>query len=267
MGQDVNLDDDKMLARLERLGRLKEQGALTQVEFDAEKSRLLARGDDNDVEAKPEVLGWLGPYRRHVPWAIALIAVLVATSALFGGSLISAAGKPEEKLPSASERAPTEQSRPPKAQPIVNLSFDVPSNCAPEGALADVLTAMRSLEPSPQPVELPTEALGQLAVRVQRVNPEATKGVVIAEADLQSRLEGLTVVALRTSRFGEDVLTTQVRFKESAERVRKTLNAKGYDLPAIGELRPGEIDEDKAFVIGVEEFSLGSALTCAHTVA
>lgn len=264
-GARVSLDDDKVLARLERLGRLKEQGALTQDEFDAEKARLLTRSEESERSTEKAAETRWSDYRRHLPWGIAALAVLVAAAGLFGGSLVNAENDAEIERHESSQGPSPELPVQSQPQPIVNLSFEAPSTCTPEGALADALTTMRSLVPSPKPVQVSADGLGPVVVRVEQVNPDAAKNVVIAETALRSRLDGLTVVGLRTSRFGDDVFTTQIRFKESAERVRKSLNSKGYDIPAIGELRPGEIEEDQAYLIGVEELPSGSALTCAHT--
>jgi len=89
------------------------------------------------------------------------------------------------------------------------------------------------------------------------------EGATIVSVQAPGVWNGLKLTGVRTvSWSGSQVSSMQIRFSDSAEKVRRVLNAEGFTLPAVAELK--DVGSGSAVLIGVENTSDGSALTCAR---
>jgi hypothetical protein len=246
------------LEDLERLGRLREQKVLSDAEFDAEKSRILA-AQRTAQAAGDEV--WQDALKRPLVWGSAGVLLVVAAAIYLGTSSVSnsSAGEVAQSDP-VPATAPANRGEVRLSQ---ILKFDVPSECAPGDDLKVLIDDMRSLEPGARKATL---SVGGASIhpRVQRTALKDGQSAIIAELTAPGSLAGLKVTGLRSSRFdGTQMYTTQIRFDESPDKTLRVLNGEGFDLPKVGELKSVDL-ENGALMLGVEGIDGGSALTCAR---
>jgi Short C-terminal domain len=263
---------------LEKLGRLHESGILSDEEFAAEKKRIL----EGTRETAPPVLtaaaesrvapgeggSWLGRNR----WA----AAGGAAALLIGGYLsyavlldVNGAEGPEPKKNAAVEQR---QQLPAagRGELAALLQFDDPGNCEIGGELRALVETLAGREPpagggpaSATPVRLVGIA-EPVTPRIERVAVEGSgQPPVVVQLGLSGGWNGLNVRELRTIRWpGTRASSLQIRFSEPPEQVRRALNERGFNLPAVGELRNAEGSGGRLVAIVVEEVSGGGALTC-----
>ncbi|MFL6856906.1 MAG: hypothetical protein ACJ8EB_03240 [Allosphingosinicella sp.] len=258
---------NRRLRQLERLGRLRQSGLLTTVEYEAEKRRL---ADD------------LGGTRHggHAGWLIATAAVLLAaiTCYLWPGpnSTIRAPGGQAEETRAVANAGKLEgqvaakvavPAAPPSRPDLQNiLTFADPRRCEFGRPLERLFTAMWHWSDREQKI------VGGGPIRVPELNLTAraaftrlpqNDGTVEFESSLPlpGTWYGLKVLGLSSGGLEEsDLVNWQIRFDEAPALVRSVLNEHGFDLPRPGKYRSVADGERTSAVISLKQ---GAAFNCA----
>lgn len=254
---------------LERLARLREQQILSECEFEAEKARLMEMPLVS-LSNEPELTALAAPTWR--PRWLFLLGVAGLIAAIGGGvylttnaASVSDVQTPNGESAEQSVSASTAGSNAPRISAL--LKFDNAAECAPAEGLKLLLDEMRSLEPGADQATLSLSDGGaSVRPQVRRIEVGAGAGSVISELHVSGSWDGLRVNGIRTVRFpSSENYSIQIRFQEGAEKVRRVLNAQGFDLPKVSELRNSELESDAELALGVEPIEGGSALVCARS--
>ena len=179
--------------------------------------------------------------------------------------------KSEGFLPEGDSKRSVSASTPLSNTPRISalLKFENPDECAYSEGLKLPLDEMRSLEPGAgQPTLSLRDGGASVHPQVQRIEVGVGAGSIVSELLVPGSWDGLRVSGLRTTRFqGTDSYSVQIRFQDDSEKVRRVLNAQGFDLPKVGELRNVELESGAGLALGVEALGGGSALLCARSPA
>lgn len=281
---------DNQLEQLERLARLREQGALTPEEFLAEKARLLGTSDVQTPaqhavgEANTAQPPSASPrHRRAVVVAVSVIAV----AALGGGAAYYVLNQPESagqevqaKLipqPDVAIAAPPIMSAIAEPSPLAledDLRFSDPANChasattealfnhvltPPNGDIANI--ASKTIRVGRDPIEVTpvlTKATGE------NEGERVFEGV--ANVPRPATWHGLRVRGIAASLYvvpeADSTYTRQIRFLDDADTAREALNKLGFNIPRSPEY--AELHDDSCGgSMQIVAITGGSALQCS----
>lgn len=256
----MNLDD------LERLARLRASGALTQEEFEAEKTRLFRAAQHQDRVAKPvaseERVQPLAPARgdgveddheraEYDPGSSKRIALgVVASGLLILGAIVVWLNDGFGLWDISNESGPG-------GLPILDDVIHVgePTSCEALLENVEIFEEISSLES----ITIPN--LGTYDVEIR--NPEPRLEMRFAR--VEGYWGGLRVNRLVHQGYDEsDISWNEIRFLESPEKVSEVLRGKGFDITGIDET--AEIDNPDAMTCyyGVETLPGGSAFSFGY---
>ncbi len=255
---------------LERLARLRELNVLTPEEFAAEKARILS-ADEPASSAGPMVEPADLPddeagRKKWLPWAIGGGVAAVAGAALAYSTMTELKDFPSKEADAGTpgvEQAELDQSGNADLQSL--LQFEDPKKCELGEKLKTLTSRMAAQQEGSGAATVAVPDFEEpLKATLGRADAEEGEGgATIVAIRMPGEWNGLKVTGVRTVRWtGSEVLSLQIRFSETAEKVRRVLNAEGFTLHEVAELK--DVGSGPSVLIGVENTSDGSALTCAR---
>lgn len=282
---------ESQLEQLERLSRLREQGALTPEEFLAEKARLLGTGDmqtpvehaEGNINTAPP--RYDAPRRRH--HAIIIAASVVAVAAFGVGAAYYALNQAEAPGPQAQAK-PTSQpaiaiASPPRmpatqeSSPVAledDLRFSDPANCqvsaTTEGLFNRILTPPNGdiANISGKSIQVGTDRIDVTPVLSKAAGDSEGETVFegVAHVPQPATWHGLRVSSMAASLYvvpeADSTYTRQIRLLDDPDTVRLTLNKLGFNIPQPPDY--SELHDDSCGgSMQVVEIARGSALQCS----
>lgn len=280
---------ESQLEQLERLARLRAQGALSHAEFEAEKARLLEGGGDRPSSQEPNTdkadAPRLGAPRPGLRRFIIAMAMLSATAMVAGGVALyalreTASAPPQENKPAL----PRQEAAPAAPQPVMqgetalilddDLQFADPANC--KAAPATDALFNRVLTPpngdvaniSSRPIRVGS---GQVEVRptlTKTAGENEGEQIYEGAADFPqpATWHGLHVRGITASLYvvpeAGSAYTRQIRFMDDPQVARTALGRLGFNIPngdGYAELH----DDSCGGSMQIVEIGGGSALQCS----
>ncbi|MFM5949884.1 MAG: SHOCT domain-containing protein [Novosphingobium sp.] len=280
------------IEQLERLTRLHKDGALTDAEFTAQKSRLLegqaaaasAEPAAPAQPAAPVTPGYDDGYDApaHPRWPLfagigAVVAVVIGGAAWFGAGIIPDSGLSQPGAVATASAAGAELATDAATQaptPVAldgTLAFSSPSLCQAGDTLERVykkLEAGMDLG-SGRGLTVALDAYDE-PLPITAKNGKDKDGAETASAEVRFPAEttwhGLKLSRVTTSRFyppetdGSDTRT--VNFLEPPEKVKKVLARLGFGVPVTPDYAPIDSGEGCGGAMQIEKRDGGSALVC-----
>ena len=282
---------DNPLEQLERLARLRAQGALSDAEFDAEKARLLGRGDDRPHSPRPSP-NMTSTAQVHAPRNglrrfVMATGLLSATALVAGGialyTLRETALTPSKQPVPAVARQDAPSQSPPRRQrvaeqpPLVlndDLQFSHPSNCKASSGTDALFN--RILNPpngdvaniSSKPIRVGADRREVRSVLTRTQGENAGEQIFegAAEFPQPATWHGLRIHGVAASLYvipeADSTYTRQIRFLDDPATVKAALGQMGFVIPreqGYAELH----DNSCGGSMQIVAFKGGSALQCS----
>lgn len=282
---------DNPLEQLERLARLRAQGALSDAEFDAEKAGLLGGGDHKPFPPGPspnmtstaQVRASRNALRRFV----IVMGLLSATALVAGGIALytlreTAITLPKLRAPTLARQDAPSQSPPPRQPtaeqpPLVlndDLQFNDPGNCKASPGTETLFN--RILTPpngdvaniSSKPIRVGADRREVRPVLTRTQGENAGDQIFEGAADLPqpANWHGLRVAGIAASLYvipeADSTYTRQIRFLDDPATVKAALGQLGFLIPR--EEGYAELHDDSCGgSMQIVAFNGGSALQCS----
>lgn len=280
---------DNPLEQLERLARLRAQGALSDAEFDAEKARLLGGGDHKPPSPGPSPSMTSTAHVRAPRTAlrrfVIVMGLLSATAVVAGGIALYALREttptlPKQPAPAVARRdapAPPPRQRAAEQPPLVlndDLQFSDPGNCKassgtdalfnriltpPDGDVANI---------SSKPIRVGADRREVQSVLTRTQGENAGEQIFEGTAELPqpASWRGLRVTGIAASLYvipeADSTYTRQIRFLDDPATVQAALGQMGFVIPR--EQGYAELHDDSCGgSMQIVAFNGGSALQCS----
>lgn len=282
---------DNPLAQLERLARLRAQGALSDAEFDAEKARLLGGGNHRSPSSGPSPnmtsTAQVRASRTGLRRFVIVMGLLSATAVVAGGIALytlreTALTPPKQPAPALAQQDAPAPSSPPsrpvtEQPPLVlndDLQFSDPGNCkASSGTDAlfnRILTPpngdVANISSKPIRVGADRREVRPVLTRTQGENAGDQIFEGAAELPQPANWHGLRVAGIAASLYvipeADSTYTRQIRFLDDPATVKAALGQLGFLIPR--EEGYAELHDDSCGgSMQIVAFNGGSALQCS----
>ena len=237
---------------LERLAALHQRGILTAAEFEGQKVKLLSQERNQSSKHSPELQS-----KAHLSGLSKKVGVAIIVTTILAMSLFAWLFTNSLPIDASRKRASVEKQG--GSEPARLIQFDDLASCTPTTTFQTTLTQMRDAaadNAANGKRRTHLSSVGQ-SFEVRTGSSNATRDrTTIAVLPLTEIWQGLTLRELKATQW-QTGIGLQLTFQESAQIAKEMLKVAGLDVTKIGE----PILHTNS-VIGLEELSEGSALTC-----